>query len=209
MSDPLVIAGKEFGSRLMLGTGRHRSMEEMVASIEAAGAEIVTVAIGRLNLDDPTEKSILDYFDWDRYTVLPNTAGCRTADEAVFTAHLARELTGSSWLKLEVIPEPKYLLPDPIATLEAARILVKEGFVVLPYINADPVLARRLEEVGVAGVVVRDPVHREHIPQPFVLRRMELLAFVIGRYGQDLDTVEVDHVARPHQMVGVFELVPH
>ena len=153
MDDPLMIAGKSFASRLMVGTGRHRSPQEMVASIEASGAEIITVAIRRLDLSNPGEKSILDYFDWDRYTILPNTAGCRTAEEAVFTAHLARELTGSNWLKLEVIPEGSNLLPDPVGTFEAARQLVSEGFDVLPYIHADPVLARMLEDLGCATVM--------------------------------------------------------
>ena len=153
MDDPLVIAGKEFRSRLMVGTGRHRTMEEMVESIEASGAEIITVAIRRLNLDNPNEKSILDYFDWNKYTILPNTAACRTADEAVFVAKLARELTGSNWVKLEVIPEGKWLLPDPVGTFEAAKILIDDGFVVLPYIHADPVLAARLEDIGCATVM--------------------------------------------------------
>lgn len=152
MNDLLVIAGKEFRSRLMVGTGRHRSMEEMVESIEASGAEIVTVAIGRLNLDDPSEKNILDYFDWSNYTVLPNTAGSKTAEEAIFVAHLAKEVTGSNWIKLEVIPDPR-LLPDPIGTFEAAKQLVDEGYVVLPYIHADPVLATKLEEIGCATVM--------------------------------------------------------
>ena len=153
MDDPLVIAGKEFRSRLMVGTGRHRTMDEMVESIEASGAEIITVAIRRLNLDNPNEKSILDYFDWDRYTILPNTAACATADEAVFVAKLARELTGSNWVKLEVIPQGKWLLPDPVGTYEAAKTLVDDGFVVLPYIHADPVLATRLEDIGCATVM--------------------------------------------------------
>ncbi|MBM3933758.1 MAG: thiazole synthase [SAR202 cluster bacterium] len=154
MNDPLVIAGKQFKSRLMVGTGRHRSMEEMVASVEASGAEIITVAIRRLNLDKPNEKSILDYFDWKKYTILPNTALCKTADEAVFTAKLARELTASNWIKLEVQPFfPKSLLPDPVGTFEAAKRLVADGFVVLPYIHADPILALRLEEIGCATVM--------------------------------------------------------
>lgn len=153
MSDPLIIGGKEFNSRLMVGTGRHRSMEEMVSSIEASGAEIITVAIRRLDLDNPNEKNILDYFDWGKYTILPNTAGCKTAEEAIFTAHLAREVTGSNWLKLEVIPNPSHLLPDPVGTYEAAKQLVEEGFTVLPYIHADPVLAERLEEIGCATVM--------------------------------------------------------
>jgi len=159
--DPLIIAGKSFRSRLIVGTGKWRSMEEMVAGIDASGAEIVTVAIRRLPLDKPGEpnpstgsgRSLMDYLDWSRYTILPNTAGCRTAEEALFTARLARELTGSDWLKLEVIPDPKYLLPDPVGILEAARQLIAEGFVVLPYIHADPILARRLEEMGCATVM--------------------------------------------------------
>src|SRR5437762_14157557 len=133
--DELVIAGKVFRSRLMVGTGRHRSPEEAVASIEASGAEIVTVAIRRLNLDNPNEKTLLDYIDWSRYSILPHTAGARTADEAIRTARLARAMGLSDWIKLEVIPDPKYLLPDPVGTLEAAQVLVEEGFVVLPYIN--------------------------------------------------------------------------
>lgn len=151
--DPLTIAGKSFRSRLIAGTGKYRSMGEMAAAIDASAAEIITVAIRRLPLDKPGEPNLMDHLDWSRYTVLPNTAGCRTAEEAVFTARLARELTGSSWLKLEVIPDPKYLLPDPIATLEAAGQLIAEGFVVLPYIHADPILARRLEEIGCATVM--------------------------------------------------------
>ncbi|HEY8477699.1 MAG TPA: thiazole synthase [Chloroflexota bacterium] len=153
MDDVLEIAGKRFRSRLMLGTGKYRSMEEMVASFEAAQTEIVTVAIRRLDLDKPGQKTLLDYVDWSRYTILPNTAGCQTADEAVRVARLGREVTGSNWVKLEVIPDQKYLLPDPIGTLEAAKRLIDEGFVVLPYINDDPVLAKRLEEIGCATVM--------------------------------------------------------
>ena len=153
MQDHLNIAGKRFTSRLMVGTGRHRSMDEMVHSIEASGAEIITVAIGRLNLDNLAEKTILDYFDWDKYTILPNTAGSKTSEEAVLTAKLAREITGSNWIKLEVIPDPSHLLPDPIGTYEAAKELVAEGFDVLPYIHADPVLAARLDNLGCATVM--------------------------------------------------------
>lgn len=152
-SDPLVIAGKTFRSRLMLGTGKYRSPEETVAALEASGAEIVTVAIRRLDLDNPNARTELDYIDWSRYTILPNTAGCRTVEEALMTARLARSLTGSNWVKLEVIPDPKYLLPDPVGTLEAAQRLIEEGFVVLPYIHADPILARRLEAIGCATVM--------------------------------------------------------
>lgn len=150
---PLTIAGKTFQSRLILGTGKYRSSEEMQAAIEAAGCEMITVALRRIDFDDPKSRSILEDIDWSRYTILPNTAGCQTAEEAIRVARLARSMGLSDWIKLEVIPDPKYLLPDPIGTLEAARILVDEGFVVLPYINADPVLAKRLEEVGTATVM--------------------------------------------------------
>jgi thiazole synthase len=153
MEDPLIIAGKTFRSRLILGTGKYASPELCKAALDASGCEIVTVAIRRLDLDNPDRQTELDYIDWSRYTVLPNTAGCRTVEEALFTARLGRELTGSDWLKLEVVPDPKYLLPDPVDTLEAARQLIAEGFVVLPYIHADPVLARRLEELGCATVM--------------------------------------------------------
>ncbi len=153
MSDKLVIAGKEFNSRLMVGTGKYRSHEEMNQALEASGAEIVTVAIRRLDLDNPTKKTLLDYVDWSKYTILPNTAGARNAEEAVRTAQLARAMGLSNWIKLEVIPDPQYLFPDPIGTLEAAKLLVDDGFVVLPYINADAVLAKRLEEIGTATVM--------------------------------------------------------
>ncbi len=151
--DPLVIAGKTFRSRLFLGTGKYRNTDEMNAALEASGSELITVALRRVNLDNPNEKTLLNTIDWTRYAILPNTAGARTADEAIRTAHLAREMGLSDWVKLEVIPDAKYLLPDPIGTLEAAERLVKDGFVVLPYINTDPVLARRLQDVGCATVM--------------------------------------------------------
>lgn len=151
--DPLIIVGKTFRSRLMTGTGKHRTMDDLVSSVQSSGTQIITVAIRRLNLDNPNEKTVLDYIDWDRFQILPNTAGCKTADEAVFTAKLAREVTRSNWIKVEVIPDPKYLLPDPIGTFDACKRLVNEGFVVLPYIGADAVLARRLEDIGCATVM--------------------------------------------------------
>jgi thiazole synthase len=152
-NDELVIAGRRFRSRLFLGTGKYRSVEEMLAALEASGTEMVTVAIRRLDLGKPGQKTLLDHVDWSRYTILPNTAGCRTVEEALMTARLGREVTGSDLVKLEVVPDPKYLLPDPIGTLEAAKILIKEGFTVLPYIHADPILARQLEEIGCATVM--------------------------------------------------------
>jgi hypothetical protein len=151
--EPLKIADREFRSRLILGTGKWRSNDEMLAALEASGCEMVTVALRRIDFDDPKSRSILEVIDWTKYQILPNTAGCRTAEEAIRVARLARAMGLSNWVKLEVIPDPKYLLPDPIGTLEAAKVLVKEGFVVLPYINQDPVLAKQLEEIGCATVM--------------------------------------------------------
>jgi thiazole synthase len=151
--DKLVIAGVELRSRLFLGTGKYPDDAAMLAALEASGCELVTVALRRLDLDDPKKKTILDVIDWSRYRILPNTAGCRTADEAVRIARLAKSMGLSDWVKLEVIPDPRYLFPDPEETLKAARILVGEGFKVLPYINADPVLAKKLEELGTVTVM--------------------------------------------------------
>jgi thiazole synthase len=142
-----------FHSRLMLGTGKYRNAEEMRTALEASGAEIVTVALRRLDLDTPGTRTILDEIDWSKYTIMPNTAGARTAEEAIRTAHLARAMGLGDLIKVEVIPEPKYLLPDPVGTLDACRTLVDEGFTVMPYINADPVLAMRLQEIGTASVM--------------------------------------------------------
>ena len=122
MEDKLVIAGKELNSRLILGTGRYRSHSEMLDALDASDAGMVTVAIRRLPLDRPDEKTILDYIDWTRFTVLPNTAGSKTSDEAVFTAKLGREVTGSNWVKLEEIPAPTHLYPDPSGTIKAAEL---------------------------------------------------------------------------------------
>ena len=151
MDDVLEIAGKRFTSRLILGSGKYRSGEEMRDALEAAGTEMVTVAIRRLDLSQ--QRTLLDEVDWSRYTILPNTAGCYTADEAVRVARLGRELTGSDLVKLEVIGDQKYLLPDMEGTLEAARKLVKENFAVLPYITDDPILALRLQEIGTVTVM--------------------------------------------------------
>jgi thiazole synthase len=152
-ADRLVIAGVALRSRLFLGTGKYPTDASMIAALEASGCELVTVALRRLDLDDPKKKTILDVIDWARYRILPNTAGCRTADEAVRIARLARSMGLSDWVKLEVIPDPRYLFPDPEETLKAARVLVAEGFKVLPYINADPVLAKKLEEIGTVTVM--------------------------------------------------------
>ncbi len=150
---PLTIAGRAFTSRLILGTGKYRNTEEMLGAFEASGTEMITVALRRIDFNDPKSRGLLEVVDWTRYQILPNTAGCQTAEEAIRVARLARSMGLSDWIKLEVIPDPRYLLPDPIGTLEAAKVLVDEGFTVLPYINADPVLARRLEEVGTATVM--------------------------------------------------------
>lgn len=153
MDDLLKIGDFTFESRLLVGTGRHRSEKDLVDCLEASGAEVVTVAIRRLDLTSSSKTTILDLIDSKKYTVLPNTAGSKTAEDAVLVAQLARSLGLPNLVKLEVIPDPKYLLPDPIATLEAAERLVADGFTVLPYIHADPVLAKRLEEVGCATVM--------------------------------------------------------
>ncbi len=150
---PLTIAGRTFDSRLMVGTGKYRSPAEMVDAIAASGTGIVTVALRRIDFDDPASRSVLEDIDWSTCTVLPNTAGCATAEEAVRVARLARAMGLSDWVKVEVIPDPRYLLPDPIGTLEACRTLIAEGFTVLPYIGADPVLARRLADMGAATVM--------------------------------------------------------
>lgn len=150
---PLTIGGKEFSSRLMLGTGKYRTHDEMLAAFEASGTQIITVALRRIDFDDPESRGVLERVDWSRFQILPNTAGCATAAEAVRIARLARSLGLSDWIKLEVIPDPVYLFPDPIGTLEAAQTLVAEGFVVLPYIADDPVLARQLEQIGCATVM--------------------------------------------------------
>lgn len=155
MASPLVIAGREFGSRLMLGTGKFPSHELMGDALSASGTEIVTVALRRADLSGKADPfaNILDFIDSDRYLLLPNTSGAMNAEEAVRLARLAEAAGLPKWVKLEIHPDPTYLLPDPIETLKAAKQLVKEGFVVLPYINADPVLAKRLQEVGTATVM--------------------------------------------------------
>lgn len=152
MADKLVIAGKEFSSRLFIGTGKYASNKIMADAVEASTAEMVTIALRRVDIDNPCDE-MLSAIDWQRYQLLPNTSGARDAEEALRLARLARAATGIKWLKLEVTPDPRYLLPDGVETLKAAEVLVKEGFVVLPYINADTVLAKRLEEVGTATVM--------------------------------------------------------
>lgn len=153
MDDTLKIAGREFRSRLIVGTGKYRSFQEMVRCHEASGTEMVTVAVRRVNLSDPSKESLLDYIDRDKYFILPNTAGCYTAEEAIRTARLAREVGLSNWIKLEVIGDEKTLFPDNAGLLEATRVLVKEGFVVLPYTNDDLVNARKLVDAGAAAVM--------------------------------------------------------
>src|SRR5262244_3654992 len=153
MPDDLVIAGRAFRSRLIVGTGKYRTFQEMARAHAASGADMVTVAVRRVNLTDRTKESLLDYIDREKMFILPNTAACYTADEAVRTARLGREVGLSNWVKLEVIGDEKTLFPDNEALLEATRVLVKEGFVVLPYTNDDPVICRKLEEAGAAAVM--------------------------------------------------------
>lgn len=153
MKDPFILAGKEYQSRLIVGTGKYRDFAETKAAIEASGAEIVTVAVRRVNITDPTKENLLDYIDPTKYTILPNTAGCYTLEDAVRTCRLAREAGVGKMVKLEVIGDEKTLFPDIPATLEAAKILVDEGFIVLPYIHDDPISCKKLEDMGCAAVM--------------------------------------------------------
>ncbi|MGB8169100.1 MAG: thiazole synthase [Chthoniobacteraceae bacterium] len=154
-TEPLVIAGRTFRSRLLLGTGKFSSNEEMAAALEASGCEIVTVALRRADLSGKKDPfaNILDFIDPQKYLLLPNTSGAMNAEEAVRLARLAAAAGLPKWVKLEIHPDPRFLLPDPVETFLAAQQLVKEGFTVLPYINADPVLAKRLQDVGTATVM--------------------------------------------------------
>src|SRR6476661_7531242 len=151
--DPLVIAGRTFHSRLIVGTGKYPSHTIMADAHMASGTDMVTVAVRRVNVTDRTQESLLDFIDTKRIFILPNTAGCYTADEAIRTAHMAREVGLSNWVKLEVIGDERTLFPDNVALLEATRVLVRDGFVVLPYTNDDPVVCRRLEDAGAAAVM--------------------------------------------------------
>jgi thiazole synthase len=151
--DKLIIAGREFQSRLFVGTGKYRSFAEMARCHQASGAEVVTVAVRRVNLTDKSKESLLDYIDRSKFFLLPNTAACYTADEAIRTARLGREVGLSNWVKLEVIGDQRTLFPDNQGLLEATRVLAKEGFVVLPYTNDDLVNAKRLIDAGAAAVM--------------------------------------------------------
>ncbi|MEN3033358.1 MAG: thiazole synthase [Aquificaceae bacterium] len=153
MEDYLEIAGRRFSSRLMIGSGKFKSFQQNKEVLEASGAEIITVAVRRVNITDKDKENLLDYIDPKIYQILPNTAGCYSAKEAINTAMLAREATGINWIKLEVIGDQKTLLPDMEQTLEAAKILIKEGFVVLPYIFDDPIYAKKFEDIGCAAVM--------------------------------------------------------
>src|ERR1700704_2917742 len=151
--DQFVIAGKTFASRLIIGTGNYPSHAVMVKAHEASGADMVTVAVRRVNIADRSKESLLDYIDTSKFFILPNTAGCYTADDAVRTARLGREAGLSHWVKLEVIGDERTLFPDNEALIEATRILVREGFVVLPYTSDDPVACRKLEDAGAAAIM--------------------------------------------------------
>ena len=153
MENLLKLADKSYRSRLIVGTGKYKDFRETQRAIEISGAEIVTVAVRRVNITDPNKENLLEYLDPKKYTILPNTAGCYTADDAVRTCRLAREAGVGNMVKLEVIGDEKTLFPDIPATLEAARTLIKEGFVVLPYVTDDPVTAKKLQEMGCAAVM--------------------------------------------------------
>ncbi len=153
MEDVFELGGRRYRSRLIVGTGKYRDFAETRRAIDASGAEIVTVAVRRVNITDPSRENLLDHVPPDRFTILPNTAGCYTAEEAIRTARLAREAGVGNLVKVEVIGDEKTLFPDVPATIEASRVLVEEGFVVLPYVTDDPVACRRLEEIGCAAVM--------------------------------------------------------
>ncbi len=153
MKDPFVLAGKEYRSRLIVGTGKYKDFDENRRAVEASGAEIVTVAVRRVNITDPNKENLLDYIDPKKYTILPNTAGCYTVDDAVRTCRLAREAGIGNMVKLEVIGDQRTLFPDIPGTIEAAKQLVKEGFIVLPYILDDPISCKKLEDIGCAAVM--------------------------------------------------------
>ncbi len=152
-AEPLTLAGRTFRSRLILGTGKYADAATMTAALAESGTEMVTVALRRVNLEELGKGSLIDQIDLQRYLLLPNTAGCYTAEEAIRTARLARELGGWEWIKLEVIGDPKTLFPDTAETLRAAKVLLDEGFIVLPYTNDDPIVCRKLAELGCPAVM--------------------------------------------------------
>ena len=153
MTDKLVIAGRAFNARLIIGTGKYRTNEQMIDAFARSGAEMITVAVRRVNITDRAQPSLLDFIDLKKFSILPNTAGCYTTEEAVRTARLAREVGLSDWVKVEVIGDQKTLFPDNEATLAATRILVKEGFTVLPYFTDDLIMAKKLIDAGAAAVM--------------------------------------------------------
>lgn len=153
MNDKLIIAGREFSSRLIIGTGKYRTNEQMVDAFNRSGADMITVAVRRVNITDRSQPSLLDFIDLKRFAILPNTAGCYSTEEAVRTARLAREVGLSDWVKVEVIGDQKTLFPDNEATLEATKILVKEGFTVLPYFTDDLIMAKKLIDAGASAVM--------------------------------------------------------
>jgi thiazole synthase len=152
-TDALKLGPFTFTSRLFVGTGKYATFPQMAEALDAAGCQVVTVAVRRVNLSDRSQESLLDYIDRKRYTILPNTAGCFTADDALRYARLGREALGIDWVKLEVLSDPETLLPEPLQTLEALKVLVKEGFTVLAYTSDDPIMAKRLEEAGATSVM--------------------------------------------------------
>lgn len=153
MSDTLKIGGREFGSRLFVGTGKFSSPDKMLEAVKASGSEMITVALKRVNLMNEATDEMLTHINREHVQLLPNTSGVRTAEEAILAAKMSREVFGTEFIKLEIHPDPKYLMPDPIETLRATEALAREGFIVLPYVQADPVLCKRLEEAGASAVM--------------------------------------------------------
>jgi thiazole synthase len=176
-NDKMKIAGREFASRLMVGTGKYQTFQQMAVALERSGAEIVTVAVRRVNVSDRNQESLLDWIDTSKYFVLPNTAGCYTVEDAIRVARLGREAGLSNWVKLEVIGDEKTLFPDNLGLLQATEVLVKEGFIVLPYTNDDVVMARRLINAGASAVMplgapIGSGMGIQNIPNIRILREM-------------------------------------
>jgi thiazole synthase len=199
MDDVLTIAGHRFTSRLILGTGKFSSKEKMAGAIEASGCGMITVALRRVDFDNP-EDNLLEYIDRSRYILLPNTSGAQNADEAIRIAMFAREAGISDWIKIEVTPDPVYLLPDGEETLKASKFLVKEGFKVMPYINADPVLAKKLEDAGTASVMpLGSPIGSNR-----GLKTLELIKIIIRQ--SDIPVIVDAGIGKPSDAACAMEI---